>query len=87
MATAGDSNALLKKFLDVVHDPAVNYIRSWLDKTTYGSMLNLSSIGKIVELFLGQARNVLTRSGASSSPVFTTGTQVVNDFARSITQN
>ena len=87
LATAGDSNALLKKFLDVVHDPAVNYIRSWLDKTTYGSMLNLSSIGKIVELFLGQARNVLTRSGASSSPVFTTGTQVVNDFARSITQN
>jgi|GEM_PF-6098621 len=87
LASAGDSNAIMRKFLDVIHDPAVNYVRSWLDQTTYGSMINLPSIGKMVDVFLGQARNVLTRSSSRSNPVFTTGTQVVNDFARSITQN
>ena len=87
LATAGDSNAILKKFLDTIHDPAVNYMRGWLDKTTYGSMINLPSVGKIVDVFLGQARNALTRSGAGASPIFSTGTQVVNDFARSITTN
>lgn len=87
LATAGDSSAILKKFLDTIHDPAVNYIRGWLDKTTYGAMINLPSIGKMVDIFLGQARNALTRGGATTSPIFTTGTQVVNDFARSITSN
>lgn len=84
LATAGDSNAILKKFLDTIHDPAVNYVRGWLDKTPYGTMVSLPSVGKMVDLLLGQARNALTRSGAGSTPVFSTGAQVVNDFARSI---
>lgn len=86
LATAGDSSAILKNFLDAVHDPAMGYVRNWLDKTPYGSMVNLASIGKMVDAVLGQARNALTRSGGIS-PVFTTGSQVVNDFARSITTN
>jgi hypothetical protein len=84
LATAGDSSAILKKFLDTIHDPAMNYVRTWLDKTPYGAMVSLPSVGKIVDIFLGQARNALTRSGAGGSPIFTTGTQVVNDFARSV---
>ena len=87
LAAAGDSNAILKKFLDAVHDPAMNYVRAWLDKTSYGSMISLSSVGKIVDVFLSQARGVLTKAGASTGTIFTTGTQVVNDFARSITTN
>lgn len=85
LATAGDSNAILKKFLDTIHDPAISYVRGWLDKKPYGAMINLPSIGKVVDIFLGQARNALTKSGAGTSPIFSTGTQVVNDFARSIT--
>ena len=84
LATAGDSSAILKKFLDTIHDPAVNYVRGWLDRTPYGAMINLPSVGKMVDLFLGQARNALTKTGAATSPIFSTGTQVVNDFARSI---
>lgn len=84
LATAGDSGAILKKFLDAVHDPAMNYVRTWLDKTPYGAMVSLPSIGKMVDMFLGQARNALTKAGGTS-PIFTTGSQVVNDFARSIT--
>ena len=84
LAMSGDSKTIIQNFVGAIHDPAVNYIRGMLDKTPYGSMVNLPSIGKFVDVVLGQAKNIVVKPGAITSPIFTTGTQVVADIANNI---